>query len=1002
MSETGKVNAGQGPSFGVLLRRYRKAAGLTQEQLAERAYLSPFTVSALERGANQRPRPDTVDLLVQALGLDMSERAALAAAQGRRPDPPDWGQAGATALADGSAAPLVGRAHEVALLERHLRRDGPPLLFLAGEPGIGKSRLLQEAARRAIGLGWCVLEGGCRRCGSQDPYAPLLDALQRHIQRQLPEHLRAELQGCAWLVRLLPELADGPIEPLPAWTLPSEHERRLMVAAVRRFLSNVAGPRGTVLVLDDLQRADPDALDLLAILAGSMDAPPLRIVGAYRDTDVQTGDHLFRMLGDVAQAGLARQHRLSPLAAEAAARLLEHLAPETCDSAVRDYVLRRAGGVPFFLVSWAHALRETSIDGTDAGGQGDVPWTIAQDVQQRVAALPHPVCELIGMAAVVGRVVPHVLLAQVAERPEQDVLEALELACRARLLDEEGAQSYRFAHDVIHEVVEESLSAARRTLLHRRIAEALLAGPGDPPVDEIAYHYLYAEDTAAAALWLERAGDRAVAALAHVTAGGYYQEAARCLDALQRGSEAGRVREKWGRALHARALYAEALAVLESVAESYTVADDWEGLGRITASIGEVLGDRGTPQEGIDRVQRLVQRLEERTGPPSRTLALLYVTLAWLLLGTGRYAAQLATAERAVALTGAAGDERTRAQAELWRAEALAELGRPDEALAAYEAAATLAEDTGDLHTLSYLLPMMATSYREVDAVEAQRLAQRALAVAERYGNPVYLAWALNMQGCFAVIGGDWGQAHASFERALALDRQVDGSFASTYVLLEVGRLYLWEGRWAEAVAHLEQSVAAATRTGNGNLNALRLAHRIWAEHDVLAGDPGAARNRLLPLLDRPGLVEPDVALLLPMLAWALLELDDVDGADSVAAQAVARTRQQRARDPLVEALRVQALVRMRQERWPEAESILAEGLALARHPPCYPYAEARLLHVSSQMEAQTGAPRVARERLEVALAIFRRLGARVNAERVELDLTALTAPRLPHMERQP
>src|SRR5207245_1637785 len=106
--------------------------------------------------------------------------------------------------------------------------------------------------------------GGLPAARGREPYAPLLGALQRHIRDQAPVRLRADLQGCAWLVRLLPELAAGSIEPLPAWTLPPEQERRLMFEAVAHFVANVAGPAGTLLVLDDLQWAGGDALDLLA------------------------------------------------------------------------------------------------------------------------------------------------------------------------------------------------------------------------------------------------------------------------------------------------------------------------------------------------------------------------------------------------------------------------------------------------------------------------------------------------------------------------------------------------------------------------------------------------------------------------------------------------------------------------------------------------------------------------------------------------------------------
>lgn len=115
--------------------------------------------------------------------------------------------------------------------------------------------------------------GGCQRRGGQESYAPLLQALDGHIRAQTPARLRVSLRGCAWLVRLVPELAGGPIESLPAWTVSPEQERRLLVKAVARYLANVAGPSGTLLVLDDLQWAGPDALGLLATLIRSAEAP---------------------------------------------------------------------------------------------------------------------------------------------------------------------------------------------------------------------------------------------------------------------------------------------------------------------------------------------------------------------------------------------------------------------------------------------------------------------------------------------------------------------------------------------------------------------------------------------------------------------------------------------------------------------------------------------------------------------------------------------------------
>jgi transcriptional regulator with XRE-family HTH domain len=142
--------------------------------LAEQAGVSVRRIGDLERGVQQAPRRDTLALLAEALGLSPQEHAALEDRL-RAPAPT------APIHPEATMPPLVGRQRELALLERHLGGHGPPLLFLAGEPGIGKTRLLHAAIPRAVAQGWRVLEGGCQRRGGQKPYAPLLEAVQRHI-----------------------------------------------------------------------------------------------------------------------------------------------------------------------------------------------------------------------------------------------------------------------------------------------------------------------------------------------------------------------------------------------------------------------------------------------------------------------------------------------------------------------------------------------------------------------------------------------------------------------------------------------------------------------------------------------------------------------------------------------------------------------------------------------------------------------------------------------------
>ena len=247
-----------------------------------------------------------------------------------------------------------------------------------------------------------------------------------------------------------------------------------MFAAVARFLSNVAGPAGTLLLLDDLQWAGSDALDLLAALVRSSSKGRLCVVGAYRDTEVQPQDPFFAMLADLAHAGLVTHHTLAPLAPEEARRLLDRLLEgvEGADSALRERVLRRTGGVPSFMVSCVRGLH---LDGREGGAEDMVPWDVVHRLRQCIEALPEAAREVLRAAVVVGPGAPRALLVAVVAWPQEEVLAGLVAACRARLLVEAEADACRFAHDVIREVVEADLGAGWHTVLHRRMAEALTA-----------------------------------------------------------------------------------------------------------------------------------------------------------------------------------------------------------------------------------------------------------------------------------------------------------------------------------------------------------------------------------------------------------------------------------------------------------------------------------------------------------------------------------------------
>jgi predicted ATPase/DNA-binding XRE family transcriptional regulator len=989
-------------SFGALLKRYRLAAGLTQEDLAERAGLSAKGISDLERGARQQPRLDTLHLLVAALQLTDAERALLEAAARQRDELAPLSPLRPRESAPPAPAaslptwPVIGRTQELALLEQHLAGEGPPLLLLAGEPGIGKSRLLQEASARAAGQGWTVLPGGCHRRSGQDLYAPLVEALEGYLRRQTLAQQRLSLQGCAWLARLLPDVAEMVSPPAQGWTIPPEQERRLLFAAVARYLENVGGPRGTLLVLDDLQWAGQDALDLLAFLLHTPTPHPLRVLGAYRDIEVRAQAPLSLLLTDLMRQAQAQRLLLDPLSTEEARALLTAVLADLPEQsqALRQQVMQRSGGVPFFLVSWAQAVRAGALGKRDQPTQGsipEVPWSVAELIRQRVTALPAPAQELLGIAAVAGRVTPRSLLLAVATtagHSEPEVLEALEAACQARLLAELGENAYTFVHDLIRETISADLSAARRAWLHRQIAQTMEQWPAAAFLPALAYHYGQSGDTEKAIVYLERAGAQASSLQAHSEALGYYEDLVSRLDGLGRSAHAAQAREQVGQVLTTLAHYEEALSVLEEAAASYRALNDLEGLGRVTAQMGWVYALAGSVEAGIVCLTPLLEFARQGQVSP-KTAALLFLALGRLNFVSGQYPEQLLIAETAAEHARLAQDDHLLGQAEMQRGITLQWEGRLVEASQALEEALPLLEAAGDLANLGWVYQQQASlSLYRGEFAQAQRHYKQGLEVAERLGDPWLMVGLIISLGLEAFCRGAWEESHQQFERAQAISqRQTSPSWVTPYPLFFLGLLYQAEGQREQATRSAQEASRLAELLRNRN--PLRLAQSVLAEQDLLDGHPQQALDRLLPLLEQRGQQKLTILLVVYLCAWAYLEIDDTTQADQIITQAITDARATQNCFALVNALRVQAQMLIEQDQWQEAAAVLEEALTLAQAMP-YPHAEAKALSVYGRLHQRRGEPALARERWQAGLAICQRLGERLYAQQMEEALARL------------
>jgi tetratricopeptide (TPR) repeat protein len=558
---------------------------------------------------------------------------------------------------------------------------------------------------------------------------------------------------------------------------------------------------------------------------------------------------------------------------------------------------------------------------------------------------------------------------------------ALDAACRARLLEEHGQDAYHFTHDVVREVIEQDLGAARRALLHRRVATVLENTPGEPPLDRLAFHYMQGDVPAKAAFYLEKAGDQARTQYANAAAAAFYQETVMLLERLGQRTEAAQVREKWGAMLRITGQHDAALAVFDQSIAAYHAAGDLESVGRTLAETWLLYVESGTAEEGIRRCREVAELLVTRG--PSPGLSALYAALAMLLSLVGRSDEQLAIADRAVDLARTAGDDELLAEAEVKRGVALITMvGRVEEGMRAYQDAVRLGEAAGGMTNLAGWYNMLSGLYlARGEVATSRRMTARGREIAEQQGNLLRLLNNTLTRAAIAFHTGEWERARADYTWVRETSRRMDLSRPLLGALLGLGGLLLRCGERETATLVLDEAAEHATRTKN--VVALTSASLLLAERDILLDRPEAACARLIPLYKgydpQPHYVDD-----LPVwLAWAKATLGAVDEAAALIAPAIKVIRFDSRRVMLTMALRVQAVVAMQQGQRAEAERALAEGLAVARAIR-HPYAQACLLLTSEMLQMQTGMIAAAQERRQAALAIFRRLGVATGAAGLE------------------
>src|SRR5262245_39366949 len=511
--------------------------------------------------------------------------------------------------------PFTGRVAELARLERRFeeaRGGRGGVAMVVGEPGIGKTRTLEEFAETARAAEAVVLWGRCYEGEAARPYGPFVEALTEYVRSASPEMLRADLGlGAAPLGRLVPGLRErlpDLAEPAP---LEPYEERVRLLDAVTQFLLALATRVPTVLVLDDLHWADAGTVALLRHVARFAPRGRLLVLGAYRDVEVDRQHPLAEALGALPRETRYEHVGLAGLDRPAVQALLDAVAEAAVEPALAEAVARETSGNPFFIQEVLLHLLEEGVLARDAtqwraalpAGTRVLPETVRQVIERRLGRVSPAARELLRVAAAFTAGVPFEVARRVAGLEEVAALDALDEALGAQLLSPTAdPDRFDFAHALVRHTLYEAQSPPRRVRLHRQIAEMLEAVFGaraSEHAGEIAHHY----HQSAALPGAERGVAYCLAVADEAERTGALEEVADVLAmalALLPADDARRARPlaRRGRALALTKRADEAAAIAIEAAELVATSEGRAAAAEYLAEVAGVIALAGTAPAG--------------------------------------------------------------------------------------------------------------------------------------------------------------------------------------------------------------------------------------------------------------------------------------------------------------------------------------------------------------------------------------------------------------------
>ena len=609
----------------------------------------------------------------------------------------------------------------------------PAVVIVGGEAGVGKTRLVEEAAARARDAGARVLIGGCIDLGGVGlPLGPVSDAL-RSLMRTVDPNEVEFLLGPAReeLGRLLPELAP---DRGPSLIPVGEEGNARLLELVFGVIQRLAADRPLMLVIQDLHWADRSTLDLVALLVRALRGVRVLLVVTFRSDEIHRGHPLRPLVSSWERVRSVRRLELSRFSREETASQLEAILGAPPERAMLELLYERSEGNAFLIEEILGALQ-------DGAAADELPVTLRDVLLVRAERLSAPTLGLLKVAAAAGRSVPDELLSTVSELDEPGLDQALREAVEHHLLVvDDTDQGYRFRNALTRDAIYSDALPRERVRIHRAYAEALsadpaLAGSDAALASALALHWSAAHDLPRALETSVEAG-RLAAAYAPAEALRHFEHGLELwpsvLDAPERcGLDLAELSRLAAMSAYAAGHVERSLALLDEALAELERGGEVERIAVVLAAKTGPLTDLGR-ENAIEPLERAVSMLPAE--PPTAARAAVLLELAGRRIVRGEPAG-LAAAEQALGAAEAAGAREEEAMARMWLGVARTYSGDADSGIAELWRAVEPVRSLGDhgltLRTYLNLSDSLEAAGRHAESAE---VAERGLELAAEVG----------------------------------------------------------------------------------------------------------------------------------------------------------------------------------------------------------------------------------------------------------------------------